>query len=214
MMLLNRAFAAVYDPFLALGEKRTMGRQRAELLATAKGDVLELGAGTGLNLGHYPEKLTTLTVSEPDAAMRARLQRRAGRVRTSYPVTVSPDRAEALSFPDAAFDAVVSTLVLCTVQDPAATLTEVRRVLRPGGRLLLIEHVSAPAGSRLARWQRRSARPWKAFAGGCRCDQGTVRLLTDAGFSVAALKEETWTGMPKIVAPLVVGSIGDDVWAC
>ncbi|WP_205752371.1 class I SAM-dependent methyltransferase [Cryptosporangium phraense] len=213
-MLVNRVFAAIYDPFLALGERRSMGQQRAGLLAAAKGDVLEIGAGTGLNLRHYPDTVNALTVSEPDAAMRAVLQRRVAGIATPFAVTVSPAPAEALPFPDGVFDVVVSTLVLCTAGDPAASLDEVRRVLRPGGRLLLIEHVRGADGSRLARRQRRLARPWRAFAGGCRCDQDTVRFLSDAGFSVASLRTESWAGMPAIVSPLVVGSIGDDVWAC
>ncbi|SHN47875.1 class I SAM-dependent methyltransferase [Cryptosporangium aurantiacum] len=201
----ERFGAAIYDPFLALGERRGMAQRRDRLLAGARGAVLEIGAGTGLNLAHYPSDVRALIVSEPDAGMRAVLERRVGESRV--PAVVSPASASALPFEDAAFDTVVSTLVLCTVEDPAAAAAEVRRVLRPGGRFLVIEHVRAVDGSRLARWQHRLAGPWKALAAGCRCDQSTGRVLTDAGFDVETLWRDHWSGMPAIVGPLVVGAL-------
>jgi len=133
--------AFIYDPSLALGERRGMAARRRALLAQARGRVLELGAGTGLNLAHYPADVATLVVSEPDAAMRARLARRVERAGRHARVVEAS--AEALPFADATFDTVVSTMVLCTVQDVGAALAEIRRVLAPGGRLLLIEHVRA-----------------------------------------------------------------------
>ena len=203
----SRLLAAIYDPFLALGERRGMERRRARLLSAARGDVLEIGAGTGLNLRHYPPAVTALTLSEPEAAMRSVLQRRVARAELPFPTAVTPDRAETLPFADAAFDVVVSTLVLCTAADPVVAAGEVRRVLRPGGRFLVIEHVRAEAGTSLVRWQHRLAGPWKAFANGCRCSQETVPVLADAGFDVAALRQDRWRGMPAIVAPLVVGAL-------
>src|ERR1051325_7713557 len=146
--------AFIYDASLALSERRGMAARRGELLASARGRVLELGAGTGLNLRHYPDGVD-LVVSEPDPEMRARLQKRAaGRA----PAVAAG--AEDVPLPDASVDTVVSTLVLCTVADPDAALAEVRRVLAPGGRLLLIEHVRAEEeGS--ARWQDRLHGPWR-----------------------------------------------------
>jgi ubiquinone/menaquinone biosynthesis C-methylase UbiE len=161
--------------------------------------VLELGAGTGLNLRHYPDGVD-LVVSEPDPGMRARLQRRAA----SRDVPVIDAGAEELPFADGSFDTVVSTLVLCTVGDPEQALAEVRRVLAPGGRLLLIEHVRASA-PRLARRQDRFAGVWHAVAMGCRCNQPTVELLERAGLSVEQLAPSRWRGMPALVGPLVVG---------
>jgi ubiquinone/menaquinone biosynthesis C-methylase UbiE len=131
----------IYDPFLALGERRGMAAHRRALLAGARGRVLEVGAGTGLNLAFYPASLDELVLTEPDAAMRARLRRRVARRRPH--ATVAADRAEALPFADGSFDTVVCTLVLCTVPDPAAALAEFRRVLAPDGRLLFIEHLRA-----------------------------------------------------------------------
>jgi ubiquinone/menaquinone biosynthesis C-methylase UbiE len=193
--------ALTYDPFLALGERRGMAARRRALLAEARGRVLELGAGTGLNLSHYPA-VAELVLTEPDPAMRGRLARRVARSRR--PARVVAAGAEALPFADASFDTVVSTLVLCTVQDVDAALAEVRRVLAPGGRLLLIEHVRA-GSPRLERWQDRLAGAWGAFASGCRCNQPTVERLEAAGLRVQ-LQPERWRGMPAVVAPLVVGT--------
>jgi SAM-dependent methyltransferase len=191
-----RIGALLYDPFLAVGERRGMAARRRALLHGLRGRVLEVGAGTGLNLPHYPAGLD-LVLTEPDAAMATRLRRRTGAV----PVVAAP--AEALPFEDGAFDAVVSTMVLCTVADPAASIRELRRVLRPGGRLVFIEHVRADA-RRLARRQDRLARLWRAVAAGCRCNQPTLELLRAAGLAVHA-HEARWRGMPALVHPLVVG---------
>ena len=197
-----RISAQIYDPFLALAERRGMASQRRVLLAGARGRVLELGAGTGLNLPHYPAGLEALVLSEPDGPMRARLARRVAR--SGRDATVVAAYAEALPFADGAFDTVVSTMVLCTVQDPAAAARELRRVLAPDGRLLFAEHVRAST-PRLARWQDRLARPWRAFAQGCRCNQATLELLEGAQLCVERVASGRWRGMPALVRPLVVG---------
>jgi ubiquinone/menaquinone biosynthesis C-methylase UbiE len=190
-----------YDSFLALGERRGMAAQRAELLAQARGRVLEIGAGTGLNLPHYPQHLDELVLTEPQSAMAAGLHKRiAGLAR---PVTVVEAGAQELPFPDASFDTVVSTLVLCTVPDADAAITEIRRVLKPGGRFLFIEHVLAD-GERLARWQHRLAPAWKVFGDGCNCNRETIAML-ESGMRLGDTRVARWSGMPSIVHPLVVG---------
>ena len=133
----GRVFALAYDPFLAAAERRGLARERARLLGTLRGRVLEIGAGTGLNVPHYPPD-ADVVYTEPDPHMAARLRRRG--------VEVVEAGAESLPFEDASFDFVVSTLVLCTVPDVPATLAEVRRVLKPGGQLVFIEHVRAEPG--------------------------------------------------------------------
>jgi SAM-dependent methyltransferase len=195
----ERVNAALYDPFLWLGERRGMRRHRGELLAGARGRVLEIGAGTGLNVEHYPAAVDELVLAEPDAGMAARIDTSEAPVPAS--VVVAP--AEELPFEDASFDAVVSTLVLCTVEDPDRALAEIGRVLRPDGRLLFVEHVRAES-PRLARWQERLATPWEIWANGCRCDRPTLERIEER-FAVRRVERETWRGMPAIVHPLVIG---------
>jgi ubiquinone/menaquinone biosynthesis C-methylase UbiE len=192
----ERIFARMYDPSLWLGEVAGMRRKRRELLLNARGRVLEIGAGTGLNVPFYPEGIE-LIVAEPDRAMAARLARRAG------DATVIDAPAESLPLEDDSVDTVVSTLVLCTVADPRAALLEIRRVLRPGGELLLIEHVRSEVRWRAA-VQRLLRKPWSRFARGCRCDQATVELLHAEGFRTE-LDDASWRTMPVVVGPLVVG---------
>lgn len=193
--------ARIYDPFLALAERRSMAAHRRALLGHAAGRVLELGAGTGLNLAHYPPHVRELVLTEPERAMRVRLERRVARSGRSAVVVAAS--ADALPFDDGSFDTVVSTMVLCTVPDPAAALAEVRRVLARGGRLLFVEHVRAVSG-RLARWQDRLAGPWAAFAQGCRCDRATDELLARELW-IERMSRARWSGMPAVVRPLIVG---------
>ena len=202
MSIFDTASARMYDPFLALGERRGMAARRGALLASARGRVLELGAGTGLNLAHYPAGLERLVLSEPDPAMRLRLERRLAR--SGRDATVVDAAAEALPFADGAFDTVVTTMVLCTVAEPRAALREARRVLAPDGRLVFAEHVRAES-LRLARWQDRLAGAWGAFAQGCRCNQPTLQLLEQQGLDVVELDRARWRGMPAVVRPLVIG---------
>jgi ubiquinone/menaquinone biosynthesis C-methylase UbiE len=197
----NLVMARLYDPVLALGERRGMAERRAALLAGARGRVLEIGAGTGLNLAAYPGDLDELVLTEPDPAMLRRLRRRVSR--SGRPARVVRAGAGALPFAGGGFDTVVSTMVLCTVDDPEATVRELRRVLRPGGALLFIEHIRADAPA-LARRQDRLARPWRAFAAGCRCNRPTRDVLAGA-FADVRTEPGTWTGMPSVVHPLAVG---------
>lgn len=197
-----KAAPLLYDLSLAPGEWRGMRRLRREQVGQAAGRVLELGAGTGLNLRHY-RTVERLVLTEPDPAMVGRLRRRLAASRVSGVVARTP--AERLPFDDESFDTVIGTLVLCTVADPEAALREVRRVLVPGGRLLFIEHVRADAGSRLERWQDRLQRPWRAFACGCRCNQSTADLIRSAGLEIQNIHVATWRGMPPLVRPLVYG---------
>jgi ubiquinone/menaquinone biosynthesis C-methylase UbiE len=195
----QRVGAALYDPFLWLGERLGMTARRHDLLAGARGRVLEIGAGTGLNLAHYPATVDELVLAEPDAGMAERIDASAAPVAAR--VVAAP--AEQLPFEDASFDTVVSTLVLCTVEDPDRSLAEIRRVLRPGGRLLFAEHVRA-SSPRLARWQDRLAGPWAVWASGCRCDRRTLERIEER-FELGAVEHATWRGMPAIVHPLVIG---------
>lgn len=198
----SRFTAALYDPFLWVGERLGMAKRRRELLAEARGAVLEIGAGTGLNLRHYPAGLEELVLAEPGEPMADRID--LSRAPDGVPTKVVRAPAEQLPFADGSFDTVVSTLVLCTVSDPARAISEAARVLRPGGRLLFCEHVEAESGWR-RRAQRRSARPWAAFADGCRCDRPTLATI-ESQLQVEQVERGRWHGMPAIVKPLVWGT--------
>ena len=196
-----RIMAVVYDPFCWLGEIAGMKSRRRALLSNARGRVVEIGAGTGLNVALYPDGLAGLVLTEPVAAMRRRLARRLQRHERVARIVDAP--ADCLPLADSSVDTVVSTLVLCTVDDPEGALREIARVLRPDGQLLFIEHVRASSRF-LAACQDKLDGPWRRFAGGCRCNRATVELMRACGFEVAA-DDMVWRGMPAIVHPLIVG---------
>ncbi len=175
-------FAALYDGLGAAAERGWMGRRRSRLLAGAAGSVLEIGGGTGANLRHYRDA-GRVVVSEPDPFMRGRLRRKLGRARV--PVEVSESGAEDLPFRDGSFDAVVSTLVLCSVPNQEKALAEVRRVLRPGGWLLFIEHVRGEGS--VARVQDRVLPLWSRLFAGCHPNRDTLGSIQAAGFEVGKL---------------------------
>lgn len=197
----HRIFAALYDKMIGLCERAGFRDARADLLGQAHGRVLEIGAGTGLNLSHYTADVDDLVLLEPDRFMAARLR---DRIAADPPlpasVTVINEPAEHLPFDDESFDCVVSTLVLCTVDDPEQTVAEVARVLRPGGRLLCLEHVRSSSSERLARWQDRLDLPWGWFAGGCHPNRDTARILRASRLDVESLDHGE---MPKEIGPLI-----------
>lgn len=177
-----------------------MRERRRALLAQARGRTVELGAGTGLNFAHYPEAVGELILTEPFPPMAKRLRERAG---TNATVIEAP--ADRLPLPDASADTVVSTLVLCTVDDVPATLAEIARVLRPGGRLLFAEHVRSD-DPKLARWQDRLEGPWKFVGHGCRCNRDTLGALDASPLEVETVEHEKIPKAAPIVRPLIVGS--------
>jgi SAM-dependent methyltransferase len=199
----GRLSAALYNPVLWAGEVAGMSAHRRDLLTLARGRTLELGSGTGLNLPHYPHDVDELLLAEPAGPMRRRLEDTVRRSVTAATVLDAP--AERLPVPDSSVDTVVSTLVLCTVDEPVVVLDEIRRVLRPDGQLLFLEHVRSDS-ARLARWQDRLETPWRRFAVGCRCNRATLAVIEAAGFSVRRRRAAKWRGMPPIVRPLVMGS--------
>jgi ubiquinone/menaquinone biosynthesis C-methylase UbiE len=191
-------FAAVYDRLTAKAERTWLASRRARLIAQARGEVLEIGAGTGANLRHYRD-VTRVVVSEPDPAMRRRLTRHLASV--TVPVEVSDAPAEHLGFPDGSFDTVVSTLVLCSVADPEAALAEMRRVLRPDGRLLVLEHVRGEG--RRARWQDRVTPIWRRVGAGCHPNRDTQAAIVRAGFHVSQVERFSPPRVPAIICPFV-----------
>ena len=193
--------AAMYDAVVWRGERRGMRARRASVLAGSYGRTLEIGAGTGLNLAHYTDAVYDLVLTEPVDAMAGRLRRRAAKIVPHARVVACP--AEELPFEDDSFDTVVSTMVLCTVEDPDRAMAEIARVLKPGGQLLFIEHVRSDDPG-LARWQDRLHKPWFAFGDGCNCNRPVLEHVRGAA-SIDRVERATWRGMPRIVQPLVYG---------
>ncbi len=202
----GRLFAAIYNRSLAATEEAGLRARRRDLLSGATGRTLEIGAGTGLNVEHYPAAVTELVLSEPFGPMARRLRERlSGPERPAAPTEVVEAPAERLPFPDAHFDTVVATLVLCTVPDPGATLAEATRVLRPGGRLLFLEHVRS-GDPRLARSQDRFERPWAFVGHGCHPNRDTVAAIAASPLELGPVEHGTVPKAPPIVRPLAVGS--------
>jgi ubiquinone/menaquinone biosynthesis C-methylase UbiE len=201
MSLRRRLFALTYDRMSAGVEKAGLSAHRQEVVGEAGGRVLEIGGGTGANLAFYGSAVESLTITEPERPMLRRLQRRAAEQAPHATVLRAP--AEDLPFADDAFDAAVSTLVLCGVDDQPRALRELRRVLRPGGRLIFIEHVRSDE-PRLARLQDRLNRLNRLVAC-CDCNRRTLATIEAAGFEITRLERTTLEKAPKFVRPLVVG---------
>jgi ubiquinone/menaquinone biosynthesis C-methylase UbiE len=199
----DRVFATVYDPLLAGVERAGLAEVRSELLAAARGHTLEIGAGTGANLPHIPTSVTRLTLVEPSEGMRSRLTRRVVSHPHLPPTVVVPGDAAALTQLDASVDTVVSTLVLCSVDDIGATLREIRRVLAPDGQLLLLEHVAGHGRTR--RVQGAIDPVWRVVAQGCSLLRDTRAELEQAGFDTAAVRDWRMPG-GGITGPALLGT--------
>lgn len=199
----GRGFAAFYDSFIRSSEEAGLREMRRELLARAQGKTIDLGAGTGANLELYPNGVTELVLAEPGPHMAKRLRQHVEVSSRDAEVVEAP--AESLPFADHSFDTAVFTLVLCTVPDPRAALAEVARVLRPGGRLLFLEHVRSEEPSS-ARWQDRFERPWRFLADGCHCNRDTVAAIEESALRIEGVERERLPKAPPIVRPLVRGS--------
>jgi ubiquinone/menaquinone biosynthesis C-methylase UbiE len=201
----GRAFARFYDRALKATEENGLGEMRAELLAGATGRVIEVGAGTGVNVDLYGAGVEDLTLAEPDVHMASRLRARLADSAADLPKHLVEAPAEALPFADDTFDTVVATLVLCTIPDPVAAIAELARVLKPGGRLLFIEHVRYDDPDR-ARWQDRLEKPWRFMADGCHCNRDTEANLRASEFVVESVEHGKMPKAMPIVRPLIRGT--------
>jgi ubiquinone/menaquinone biosynthesis C-methylase UbiE len=200
--LRGRAFAAGYDRFMAGPEKAVLRRHREALIGRATGSVLEIGGGTGANLPFYGEGIAELVLTEPEEPMARRLERKLARHRLHARVVLAA--AEELPFEDARFDVVVSTLVLCTVSDPARALAEIHRVLKPDGRLVFLEHVRSEDPT-LARWQDRLQGLQVCIGHGCHPNRRTLENIEGARFTIAELERDRLHKAPPIIRPLIAG---------
>jgi ubiquinone/menaquinone biosynthesis C-methylase UbiE len=180
-------------------EKGALGVRRHELVSGLEGTVLEVGAGTGNNLPHY-ERASRVVAVEPDSSMASRLHKRLPEA--SVPVEIVHGSADSLPFEDASFDTAVITFVLCSVEDPQTALAEVRRVLSPSGRLVLLEHVRGEG--RLARWQDRIT-PLHRKLGNCHLNRKTKQEVAAAGFDVAGVYDVRIPGSHALVRSGIQG---------
>lgn len=199
----GRLFAAMYDRGLKGTEEAGLREMRRATLAEASGRTIDIGAGTGANLGLYPAAVSELVFSEPDPHMAAKLRPKLAASGTAAEVVDAP--AESLPFEDSSFDTAVFTLVLCTVPDPAAALAEAARILKPGGRLLFVEHVRSDHLG-LARWQDRLEKPWRFVGDGCHCNRDTVATIEASPLKIERVEHDRLPKAPPLVRPLVRGS--------
>ena len=199
----GRGFAAVYDWGSRAIEEAGLREMRRETLSAASGRTIDLGAGTGVNVDLFPAAVSELVLAEPDPHMLRKM--RAKLVGREDEVSILQAPAERLPFEDDSFDSAVFTLVLCTVPDPAAALAEAARVLRPGGRLLFVEHVRAEDAG-LARWQDRLEQPWRFLADGCHCNRDTVATIEASPFKLERVERDDLPKALPIVKPLVRGA--------
>lgn len=196
--------ARFYDASMNKMEEACLSAWRLELLSEAQGDVLEIGSGTGVNLSYYPKSITSLVLTEPEPHMLALLRENIGEG-YSGKIRAEGFAAHALEFSDNSFDSVVSTLVLCSVDSLEAALSEIKRVLKPGGKLFFIEHVIASETPHLIKWQKFFQPFWIHMCGNCHLTRDTERYISSAGFSFHKIERLNSIGGPPIVSPTIKG---------
>jgi len=189
--------AAIYDGMMRGSEEACLGAWRKELLGELTGSVLEIGAGTGSTLGLYPKAVTRLVMCEPDPHMRRKLEAKGGVEVASYAIEDLPFQNE--------FDAVVCSLVLCSVKDQKAALAHIRKVLKPGGRLVFLEHVAADGKPNRLKWQRRIEPVWKHLMGNCHLTRRTEAEIQAAGFRIEKIQRESMRKALPVCRPSIRG---------
>jgi ubiquinone/menaquinone biosynthesis C-methylase UbiE len=198
-------FARAYQRFSHVAEAKGASRYRDRLLAGLHGRVIEVGAGNGLNFAHYPRTVTEVVAVEPESFLRSRAEEAAGSA--LVPLTILDGTADALPVPDAAFDAGIASLVLCSVPDQPSALAELRRVIRPGGELRFFEHVvSKRAGpARVQRIADRTIRPF--VTGGCHVARDTLAAIEAAGFVIEHSERFSFRPNPiDVTSPHILGT--------
>jgi ubiquinone/menaquinone biosynthesis C-methylase UbiE len=194
-------YVATYDLLIGPAERAGLRQQRHDLLAQATGATIEIGAGTGLNLPHYPRSVTRLVLIEPEPQMARRLRRRAAG--SGRDVEIIEATAGQLPLPDASFDTAVVTFALCSVPDEQAALGEIARVLAPGGQLLFLEHVRS-ADPVIAAKQDKMPFPYPLV--GCHPNRDTLREIEASPLTVESVRGGELPKAPAIERPMLVGT--------
>ena len=196
--------AYFYDRFMAKTEEVCLKEWRHALLKQVSGEVLEIGAGTGANIKFYSDNISKLVLSEPDKYMRKLLKEQVDHHQLKN-ASVASGTAEQIESDDESFDYVVTTLVCCSVTNLKTCLSEIRRVLRPGGGLVFLEHIAATDGTSRRRWQNRINPIWKTFMGNCHLNRETEQAIVTEGFEIIQIERESMRKAPPIVRPTIRG---------
>ena len=186
-------------------EQACLADWRRELLAQAKGEVLEVGAGTGASIQFYPDSVSRLVLSEPDPHMRKQLNERIKNIQGRENSLVHAGSAERIEAEDESFDCVVTSLVCCSIADLDAGLREIRRVLRFGGNFIFMEHVAAAPGTSCRRWQNRINPLWRKLMGNCHINRETEQAILAAGFEITRIERDKMRKVIPIVQPTIRG---------
>jgi ubiquinone/menaquinone biosynthesis C-methylase UbiE len=196
--------ALLYDRMMSSVEKGCLREWRSELVEQVGGRVLEIGAGTGANLAFYPKSVDTLVMVEPDPAMRNQLQkvRHISRLKN---IEIAAGTAENLPVADGSFDFVVTSLVCCSFRNLEAGLLEIYRILKPGGKLVFLEHVAADEGCRKRAWQEFFNPLWRRVMGNCNLNRDIESAIVSTGFRIAQIKRESMCTSVTIVQPTIRG---------
>jgi ubiquinone/menaquinone biosynthesis C-methylase UbiE len=198
-------FARQYARLSGPMEEAGMAALRAELLTGLGGAVVEVGAGNGMNFGHYPPTVSRVDAVEPEPYLRSLATRAAAA--SPVPVTVHAGTAERLPLADASADAAVLCLVMCSVDDVPGALAELRRVLRPGGSVRFLEHTAAPTPGLLLVQRALDATVWPRAAGGCHLARDPVAALTAAGFTITTLRRLRYPDR-RVTLPVTPHALG------
>lgn len=200
------AFAIFYAFLARAAERGSMARLRRKVLESARGRLLIVGAGQGHDIAHLPQGVESVIALEPDSAMRRLGVKRLRR--SAVPAWYVAGTAEHLPLRDGSVDAVLCTLVLCSVDDLDAAAGEFRRVLRPNGQLLVLEHVRAASRPRLAAAQDRVDPVWGKLSGGCHINRDPVAALERAGFDTSGVRDRHLAKFLPLIDPAVLGVAG------
>lgn len=199
-------FTRTYRAVASVGERSGLGEVRTEALQHSHGRLLILGLGLGHDLAHVPDTVTEVVGVEPSSSMRSAARSRvAAAVQSGLSMELVAAMGDDLPLADDSIDSALLALVMCSVTSPAAVLAEVRRVLRPGAPVGVMEHVIAKQGSWTRRGQQIVAPIWPRFAGGCQVDRDTRQDLAVAGFDTTSVRDFRLAGLP-VASPAIVGT--------
>ena len=179
---MKKLFAKIYDHLMAPLEKRRIMKWRKNLLEHAKGKVLEIGAGTGVNFSLYKD-CEHITAIEPNPFMLEKAERK--KTKANVPITLIEEKAERLPFEDNSFDTIVVMLVLCSVDDPVQSIEEIKRVLKPDGLILFLEHVEMDQ-TFLKGLQNMLNPVWKRVCDGCHLNRRTESMIRESGLKIVS----------------------------